>query len=100
MRFCLDRVVSQAYTCTTMSDSVDQKLTMILSKVTGLESSVSGLESDLASLTRHVVRIDERLTDVEQHTALIPGMVETLSNLGFDVDNHERRIQRLERKTI
>jgi hypothetical protein len=72
------------------------KVTGLDGKVTGLANTVTGLDGKVTSLTRTVDRIDQRLVDVEKHTSLIPGIAEAVMAHGIDLDDHEKRVKKLE----
>lgn len=77
-----------------MSDEgISKDTELILSEVRSVSAAVT-------SLTRHVERMDERLSsgisDIKADVTVIKSAV---SEISVDVDDHERRIKRLESHT-
>jgi uncharacterized protein YoxC len=74
-----------------MSDkNVSKETQLILSEVRGVSAAVT-------SLTRHVDRMDERLSNgISEIKADVTIIKSAVSEISVDVDNHEQRIKRLE----
>lgn len=78
-------------------DRILDRLDKIDSRLAGLTKDVQNLNENMASLTCTVDRIDTRLIEVEKHTAIIPGMNELLLAHSTDLDDHEKRLKKLEK---
>jgi septal ring factor EnvC (AmiA/AmiB activator) len=77
-------------------ENVSKDTALILSEVRSVSAAVT-------SLTRHVDRIDDRLGRVEHDVSEIKTDVGVIKNavseISVDLDDHERRITRLESRT-
>jgi len=76
-------------------DNDSKKIDLILSEVRGVSASMT-------DLTRHVDRMDDRLNNVESDVSEMKADVKFIKNAvseqSADIDDHEHRIKRLEKK--
>jgi hypothetical protein len=63
-----------------------------------INDKLQGIVEAVVGLSDKVERIDSRLERVEQNTEILPGLKGALSSVSEDVNDHEIRLQKLEKK--
>ncbi|HUA13437.1 MAG TPA: hypothetical protein VL989_02975 [Candidatus Sulfotelmatobacter sp.] len=73
-------------------DHIDQRLGDV-------EQRLGHVEQRLGHVEQRLGHVDKRLSKVEKYTEIIPEMMAAIGNTSRDVDDHEKRITKLESAT-
>ena len=78
---------------------ISSHLTSLTRTVDHIDQRLGDVEQRLGHVEQRLGHVDKRLSKVEKYTEIIPEMMAAIGNTSRDVDDHEKRITKLESAT-